>query len=73
MKILLRDARTGQYLCGANRWTDNPAEGYDWQHSKRLLDYVKERGLEGMDIAVKYLGCDAVEVYPLQVAMPVGV
>jgi len=72
MKILLRDVGTGQFLSGANSWTDNLETAYDWRHSKRLLDYVKERGLEGVEIAVKFPGCDSVEMYPLQAAVPVS-
>jgi len=73
MKILLMDMGTGQFLRSSNQWTANPDEAYDWHHSKRLLDYVKERGLEGMEIAVKFPGCDSVEVYPLKAAVPVTV
>ena len=71
MKILLRDVGTGQFLSGARCWTVDLERAYDWRHSKRLLDYVQERGLEGVEIAVKFPGCDSVEVYPLQAAMPV--
>jgi len=72
MKILLRSVGSGQFLSGANRWTPNLETAYDWRHSKRLLDYVKERGLEGVEIAVKFPGCDSVEVYPLQAAEPIA-
>jgi len=73
MKIMLLHVETGQFLRSSNQWTANPDEAYDWQHSKRLLDYVKERGLEGMEIGVKFPGCDSVEVYPLKAAVPVAV
>ena len=71
MKILLRDVGTGQFLSGARSWTDDLEKAYDWRHSRRLLDYVNERGLVGVEIAVKFPGCDSVELYPLQTAMPV--
>ena len=71
MKILLRDVGTGQFLSGANRWTDDLDTAYDWRHSRLLLDYVRERALEGVEIAVKFPGCDSVEVYPLQAALPI--
>ena len=71
MKILLLNVGTGEFLSTPNRWTANSDEAYDWKHSKRLLDYVEERGLEGMEIAVKFPGCDSMEVYPLKAAMPV--
>ena len=72
MKILLRDVETGQFLSGARNWTADLETAYDWRHSKRLLDYVKERGLEGVEIAVRFPGCDSVEMYPLQAAVPVS-
>ena len=72
MKILLRDAGSGEFLCGADRWTANPDAAYDWRYSKRLLDYVRERGLEGMEIAIRFPGSDSVEIYPLQAAMQIG-
>ena len=72
MKILLRHVETGNFLSGPNRWTADLAAAFDWKNPKRLLDYVKERGLEGMDIGVLFPGCDAVKGYPLKEAMQVA-
>jgi len=66
MKILLRHVETGHFLAGANRWTADLAAAFDWKNPKRLINYVKERGLEGVDIGVLFPGSDSVKGYPIQ-------
>lgn len=68
MKILLQHARTQLYLRSLGNWTANPAEAYDFQHSQRAIDFAKEHGIGGVQIAVKFLDGQYDEVVPLPAA-----
>jgi len=67
MKILLQHARTQLYLRSLGNWTANPLEGYDFQHSQRAIDFAREHGINGVQIAVKFLDSHYDEVFPLPV------
>jgi len=67
MKILLQHARTQLYLRSLGNWTASPFEGYDFQHSQRAIDFAREHGITGVQIAVKFLESQYDEVYPLPV------
>lgn len=68
MKILLQHARTQLYLRSLGNWTANPADAYDFQHSQRAIDFAREHGIGGVQIAVKFLESQFDEVFPLPVA-----
>jgi hypothetical protein len=65
MKILLQHMKTNLYLRSLGSWTDNPEEAHDFKHSKRLLDFVYNNGLEGVQIAVKFLENQFDEIFPI--------
>ena len=65
MKILLQHMRTNLYLRSLGSWTDNPEEAHDFKHSQRLLDFVYNNGLEGVQIAVKFLEGQFDENFPI--------
>jgi hypothetical protein len=72
MKILLQHMRTNLYLRSLGSWTDNPEEAHDFKHSQRLLDFVQNNGLEGVQIAVKFLESQFDEVFPIPSNLPVA-
>ncbi len=65
MKILLQHSRTRLYLRGPGDWTANPAEALDFQHSQKAIDFARQHGLSGVQIAVKFTDCESDEVVPL--------
>lgn len=65
MRILLQHVRTQLYLRSLGNWTANPLEGYDFQHSQRAVDFAREHGIGGVQIAVKFLDGQFDEVFPL--------
>jgi hypothetical protein len=65
MKILLQHLKTNLYLRSLGCWTDNPEEAHDFKHSQRLLDFVHNNGLTGVQIAVKFMEQQFDEVFPI--------
>ena len=65
MRILLQHMRTQQYLCGLGRWTSNPFEALDFQHSQKAIEFAREHNISGIQIAVKFLDNQFDEVVPL--------
>jgi len=65
MRILLQHVRTQLYLRSLGNWTANSLEGYDFQHSQRAIDFAREHGISGVQIAVKFLDGQFDEVFPL--------
>lgn len=72
MKILLQHARTQLYLRSLGNWTASPLEGYDFQHSQRAIDFAREHGIGGVQIAVKFLDSQFDEVFPLPLSSEVS-
>jgi len=65
MKILLQHVRTQLYLRSIGNWTANPEEAHDFQHSQRLVEFVHNHRLSGVQIAVKFLEAQFDEVFPV--------
>ena len=65
MKILLQHERTGLYLCESGDWTRDPAEAQDFEHTQRLIDHVRQTGMRGVHISVRFTDCDFDEVFPI--------
>ena len=65
MRILLQHARTGLYLCNEGSWTANPFEALDFQHSQAAIDFARDYGIEGVQIAVTFVDHQFDEVVPL--------
>lgn len=69
MRILLQHARTGLYLCESGDWTRDPEAAMDFEHTQKLIDYVRQIGLHGVHISVRFTDSDFDEVFPIP---PVG-
>ena len=65
MKILLQHARTGLFLCESGDWTRNPEEAFDFEHTQRVIDHVRQIGLGGVHITVKFSDSEFDEVFPI--------
>jgi len=65
MRILLQDVRSQLYLYSIGRWTPNPTLAHDFQHSSRLIGFVRDHGLKSVQIAVRFDDAPADEVFPI--------
>ncbi|TAL05252.1 MAG: hypothetical protein EPO07_03810 [Verrucomicrobia bacterium] len=65
MKILLQHLRTRLFLRNAGTWTDKVEEAHDFQHSQRVIDFVRQQQLEGVQIMVKFAEPQFDEVFPI--------
>ena len=65
MKILLQHARTGLYLCESGDWTRDPEDAFDFEHTQRVIDHVRQIGLGGVHITVKFTDSEFDEVFPI--------
>ena len=72
MKFLLQHLRTNLYLRSLGSWTDNPDEAHDFKHSQRILDFVQNNGLSGVQISVKFLDGQFDEVFPIPHSLAVA-
>jgi hypothetical protein len=54
MKVLLKQARTGNFLKGLNSWTANSTEALDFKTTPSAMDYSQNHGLGGMCIVLKF-------------------
>ena len=70
MKILLQHVRTQLYLRSLGNWTANHLEAHDFHHSQRAFDFAREHGLNGVQLAVKFVEPEFDEVFP--VPLPTG-
>ena len=65
MKILLQHIRTELFLRSLGNWTANYHEAHDFQHSQRAIDFAREHGLSGVQLAVKFVESQFDEVFPI--------
>ncbi len=65
MKILIQHSRTGLYFRSLGDWTANAHEALDFQHSQRAIDFARQHGLSGVQIAVKFGDNEIDEIVPL--------
>lgn len=65
MRILLQHQRTGLYLCESGDWTRNPEAAMDFGHTQKVIDHVRQVGLRGVHISVRFADTDYDEIYPI--------
>ena len=70
MRILLQHTRTHLYLKGLGDWTANPYDAFDFQHSQKAINFARDHGLTGVQIAVKFFDSEFDEVAPLPPLAP---
>ncbi len=63
MKILLQHSRTLLFWRCVGCWTANREEAHDFEQSQRVLDFVAEHGLTGMQIAISFIDSQFDEVF----------
>jgi aryl-alcohol dehydrogenase-like predicted oxidoreductase len=70
MRILLQHVTTQQYLRDAGSWTANPFEALDFQQSQAALEFARDHGISGVQIAVKFIDSQFDEIVPLPPFQP---
>ncbi len=66
MKIVLQHAKTALYLKGQGTWTSDVSEALDFGSSKRAIKYLRQSGLEGVQVLVAFVEPECVETVALQ-------
>jgi hypothetical protein len=56
MRTLLRNAATGLYFQGPDKWTSNPAEALDFKMIDRALNFIETWSLKDMELAFAFKG-----------------
>jgi hypothetical protein len=49
--MLLRNSRTGLYVCTADSWTHDPKEAFDFKTMRQAIGFVEDRGFTSMELA----------------------
>ena len=56
MRTLLRNAATGLFFEGPDKWTSDPAEALDFKMIDRALDFIDTWSLKDMEVAFAFRG-----------------
>ena len=67
MQIVLQDVKTCLYFKGPGVWTRDVAEALDFSSSQRALKYVRQHGLESVQVLVAFVEPAYVETVALQI------
>lgn len=74
MQIVLQDVKTSLYFKSPGVWTRDVAEALDFSSSQRALKFVRQHGLENVQVLVAFVEPAYVETVALQIpasgAMP---
>ena len=54
MKIFLRDAETGRFYTGPQKWTADDAEAFDFQETDLALDAIEEGKLRRIEVLMRF-------------------
>ena len=65
MRILIQHISSKLYYCPGDVWTANPYHGFDFRHSRRAIEYVREQGLKEVQLVVKFEDPQWDEIVPL--------
>jgi hypothetical protein len=65
MRILLQHERTGLYLCESGDWTRDPDGAMDFGHTQKVIEHVRQTGLRGVHIAVRFSESEHDEIFPI--------
>ncbi len=65
MRIVLQHVLTKLYFCLGDKWTANPHTAFDFRHSRRAIEYVREQGMKDVQLVVKFEDRQWDEVVPL--------
>ena len=66
MRTLLRKTSTGLFFQGPDKWTDNPADAFNFKSIDRALSFIRTWNLPEMEIAFSFQGHAAVKRVPLE-------
>ena len=64
MRTLLRNAATGLYFQGPDRWTIDPVEALDFKMIDRALNFIETWSLKDMELAFAFAGAQNVTAVP---------
>ena len=54
MKMLLQNTRNKRYFCLPGGWSEDPEAAFDFQHSRRALEFVRKQDLKEVHLVAKF-------------------
>lgn len=54
MRVLLRQPVTGLFYAGADRWTGNAAEAFNFEATDRAMDQACDSNLQDVEVLVHF-------------------
>ena len=66
MRTLLRRIPSGLYFQGPDRWTSNPAEGFNFKSIDRAVQFIETWGLKDVELAFVFSRPNSVTRVPLE-------
>ena len=70
MRIVLQHIKSSLYFQAAGSWTREFSEAFDFGHSLRAMDYVRQYRLTGVAVVVAFLDADEVETHTFPIESP---
>jgi len=65
MRILLQQFRTKLYFCRPEVWSAHPDAAFDFGHSRKALEFVREHQLSDVQLVVRFEDPRWDEVLPM--------
>ncbi len=54
MKILLQNSRSKRYFCHQGGCSEDPETAFDFQHSRRALEFVRKQDLKEVHVVAQF-------------------
>ena len=70
MSIVLQHLRSGLYYHGPGNWLRELSGAFDFDHSQRAIDFVRQHRLTGIAIVVTFIDNGVVETYTTPIESP---
>ena len=65
MRILLQQLHTKLYFCRSDLWSAHPDAAFDFGHSQKALEYVRQHELNNVQLVVRFEDPRWDEVVPM--------
>ena len=66
MKLLVQNVETKLFYGSGNVWTTDPAQAFDFKLAQALFDFVDQRNLHNVQLAVYFEDRQTLEAVPLE-------
>ena len=70
MRIVLQHIKSGLYFQGPGTWIRDLNEAFDFAHTRRAMDFARQRRLTGVQVIVAFIDSDQVETHLFPIESP---